>query len=272
MNWGAIGAIAELLAAVAVIFSFVYLAGQIRQSTRAQRRANLGDIAADLNTTLRCVAADPELASLALRALADLSSLDPVERYRFDSHFYCYLASMERALLDARDDEYPEELLVPMKAAIAGFLRTAGGRAWWEERHVWFSSFGQQTLASILEDRTIDHGAAGPRLVAQSGHEAGVEWRGSNDRSTVQHQSHEVRHTRRHDSTPPVADRLVCGDLGCTVSRFEYLSVLISIVIALGLNEVTKSWGRLLQDRRHVRFSLLHGFWSAFILLLMIQF
>ncbi|MBW2386077.1 MAG: hypothetical protein JRG92_20790 [Deltaproteobacteria bacterium] len=56
------------------------------------------------------------------------------------------------------------------------------------------------------------------------------------------------------------------------MSRFEYLSVLISIVIALGLNEVTKSWGRLLQDRRHVRFSLLHGFWSAFILLLMIQF
>lgn len=56
------------------------------------------------------------------------------------------------------------------------------------------------------------------------------------------------------------------------MSRFEYLSVLISIVIALGLSEVIISWGRLIQNRKRVRFSLLHAFWSAFVLILMIQF
>lgn len=59
---------------------------------------------------------------------------------------------------------------------------------------------------------------------------------------------------------------------GEPVSRFEYLSVLVSIVIALGLSEVSLAWARLLQNRTHVRFSWLHGFWSAFTVFLMVQF
>ena len=55
------------------------------------------------------------------------------------------------------------------------------------------------------------------------------------------------------------------------MTRFEYLSVLVSIVIALGITEVTIGWGRLLQQRRRVRLSWLHAFWSLFTLFLMIQ-
>jgi hypothetical protein len=55
------------------------------------------------------------------------------------------------------------------------------------------------------------------------------------------------------------------------VSKFEYLSVLISIVIALGITEVTVSWGRVLQSRERVTFSWLHGFWSVVALFLMVQ-
>ena len=56
-----------------------------------------------------------------------------------------------------------------------------------------------------------------------------------------------------------------------SVSRFEYLSVLISIIIALGINEVLMSWGRLLRNRHKVRFYWPHAFWSALVLFLMIQ-
>ena len=56
------------------------------------------------------------------------------------------------------------------------------------------------------------------------------------------------------------------------MTKFEYLSVLISIIIGLGINDVMMSWGRLIRNRRRVRFYWLHGFWSAFVLFLMIQF
>jgi hypothetical protein len=166
MNWDAIAAVAELSAALAVIFSFIYLARQIRQSTHTQRRSNVQDIAAGSTNILMSAVADPELASLVLRAHVNLSSLDPVERYRFDGFLYAWLSSFERALIDGRDGEYPEEYLIPMRAAIAGFLRTEGGRSWWEERQIWFSPYGQRIISSIVEDRTIDHRNAGPRLEA----------------------------------------------------------------------------------------------------------
>ena len=56
------------------------------------------------------------------------------------------------------------------------------------------------------------------------------------------------------------------------MSRFEYLSVLISIVIALGMSEIASTWGRLLRARERVDFYWLHSFWSAFMVLMMVQF
>lgn len=56
------------------------------------------------------------------------------------------------------------------------------------------------------------------------------------------------------------------------MSRFEYLSVLVSIVIALGITEVTISWSRVLQMRDRVQFSWLHAFWTVFMFVLMVQF
>ena len=56
------------------------------------------------------------------------------------------------------------------------------------------------------------------------------------------------------------------------MTRFEYLSVLVSIVIALGISEVTVAWGRVLQQKTATKVHWLHGFWSIFSLFLMIQF
>jgi hypothetical protein len=56
------------------------------------------------------------------------------------------------------------------------------------------------------------------------------------------------------------------------MTRFEYLSVLVSIVVALGISEVTVAWARVLQQKVTTRIYWLHGFWSIFSLFLMIQF
>lgn len=56
------------------------------------------------------------------------------------------------------------------------------------------------------------------------------------------------------------------------MSRFEFISVMLSIVLALGITEVLVCWARLIQHRREVRFSWIHGFWTVFIVILMIQF
>ena len=56
------------------------------------------------------------------------------------------------------------------------------------------------------------------------------------------------------------------------MTQFEYLSVLVSILIALGISNSVASWGHLLRARGRVRFYWLHGFWTLFIVVLLIQF
>ena len=166
MNWDAIGAVAELLGAIGVIVSLIYLAVQIGRNTRTQKRTNLGDIATELATTARCVATDSEIASLLLRGYANLDSLDPVERYRFDAFLYAYIANFERALFDARNGDYPEEELDPLRVGIARSLCTNGGHAWWEQSRMWFTLFGQQSIDVILSEERADSHGTSPESVS----------------------------------------------------------------------------------------------------------
>lgn len=91
MNWDALAAVAELLAALGVIVSVVYLAAQIRHSNlqvaeqgRSQRLVALADVAQRFTSFRKTVVEDRELASIWSRGREDLRDLDDAERVRFD--------------------------------------------------------------------------------------------------------------------------------------------------------------------------------------------
>ncbi len=91
MNWSALAAIAELVAALGVIVSLVYLGAQIRHGSlqvaeqgRSQRLVALADVAQRFTEFRKSIAGDGELASIWLRGRRDLQALDEAERVRFD--------------------------------------------------------------------------------------------------------------------------------------------------------------------------------------------
>lgn len=55
------------------------------------------------------------------------------------------------------------------------------------------------------------------------------------------------------------------------MSRFEYLSVLLSIVIAYAMSEALSGWGQMIRMRDRVRPYLVHLGWSVLSVLLMVQ-
>ena len=55
------------------------------------------------------------------------------------------------------------------------------------------------------------------------------------------------------------------------MSQFEFLSVFISIVLALGVSDILSSWGQQVRFRKQVRHYWLHVVWGILILLVMIQ-
>lgn len=99
MNWDALAAIAEVLSAMAVVASLLYLAIQVRQSTRQARLAAQQATVHELGHALRAQAQDREWASLLSRALNGLDALDAVERLQFLSHVGSIFRLYESAYL-----------------------------------------------------------------------------------------------------------------------------------------------------------------------------
>lgn len=84
MNRDAIGAIAELLGAIGVIASLVYLGGQIRQNTRSVRGATCQSLIGISMQTQGNLAYDGATSEIVRRGMQDGSQLSEGEAFRFN--------------------------------------------------------------------------------------------------------------------------------------------------------------------------------------------
>lgn len=55
------------------------------------------------------------------------------------------------------------------------------------------------------------------------------------------------------------------------ISPFEYVSILISIILGLGITQILSSFSDLLYHHKKIKFYLPHSIWIAFVLFLHIQ-
>ena len=97
MDWEAIGAIGEIVGAAAVVATLGYLAVQIGQNTERERLAQEFLSNQYFNELRMLVASDSELAGIEMRGVADLSSLTPLERHRFDELMVSWVWAMQKA-------------------------------------------------------------------------------------------------------------------------------------------------------------------------------
>jgi hypothetical protein len=105
MNWEAIGAIAELLGAVAVVVSLVYLARQVRTSNRLARAEAYRSPNSDLNALNAAFSTDPIFRKAFRRALdgATRDELEPDERTVLDGFLISLTNIYEQLAREARE-------------------------------------------------------------------------------------------------------------------------------------------------------------------------
>ena len=132
MNWEAIGAVAEILGAVAVVASLVYLGRQIHQSnaqSQADARYSFLDAYGQLSLT---IAANNDLASVFRRGMQGLE-LDEDEAIQF---FVCigqYLNTWS-VLFDLHEERHlPDTQWTVIRKDIITMLSTPGCRAFWDD-------------------------------------------------------------------------------------------------------------------------------------------
>lgn len=84
MNWDAIGAVGEILGALAVFVSLIYLATQTKQNARALKSASSHQIRESISDLSLVLAQDPALNSLLLRATSEETDFTKEELARYN--------------------------------------------------------------------------------------------------------------------------------------------------------------------------------------------
>lgn len=150
MNWDAIGAMAELAAAIGVIITLVYLAVQIRQSSNLVAQNNklldvsvANSIRDAQNELSRILACDQSAAVVWWKGLENRGSLPEREKRQFDSLMYLQFSGAQQGLATASDST---------ELALRWTLQHAGARSWWTDYKSLFTPAMQEFVGQLIDD------------------------------------------------------------------------------------------------------------------------
>jgi len=157
MNWNAIAAVAQVLAAVGVVASVVYLAMQVRQNTQ-QARLNteslgvtheMGGARMSVDIGL-AVAGDPELSDILRRARDEEPDLSPSEQVRFASFMYAAVAGFQAGFYNFRRGFADAGAWKGHERDVVALLNAPVARAWWDRERDRFSPELTEHLDDLL--------------------------------------------------------------------------------------------------------------------------
>ena len=164
MNWEALGAIGEIVGAVAVVVTLGYLAVQIRQNTRSMRTATRQNVLGDSISFLEHLFTDPELARVWGDGIRDSESLSEPERHRFHLFAMSFFRRFESIHQHHREGLLPTSDWAGLRDSVLEGVARPGLLAWWESNSFRFNPYFREFFADSLKDRVTQGSAeAGDR-------------------------------------------------------------------------------------------------------------
>ena len=97
MNWEALGAVGEIVGAIAVVVTLGFLAVQIRQNSRTVKASAAQSVLQSLSEALRAAAESPDLARVINQGLTEFDKLDEADNNRFFFWLFAWFRLVEQA-------------------------------------------------------------------------------------------------------------------------------------------------------------------------------
>ena len=147
----------EIIGAIAVVVSLIYLAVQVRQNTQAQRTENFSRALDRVAAMQASLSQDSDAAVVFAKGVADPSALSPTERIQFTWAMYELFGAFEFMFLASNTDAIPEEVWQRWSAAVAWWLTFPGIQTWWKVRPIPFTeSFTGYVEGLLANNPTAD--------------------------------------------------------------------------------------------------------------------
>lgn len=144
MNWEAIGAVGEIVGAITVFLTLVYLAIQIRQNTKAVQASAIDSANSQVSNVREKIFSDPEVANMYRRGNEDPTSLNEDDAIRYRLLVHNVLLAISNVIIQASVTGLSESTWQVQLPIITRVVTTPGGRWFWNAyRHEFEESFRQ---------------------------------------------------------------------------------------------------------------------------------
>ena len=138
MNWEAISAIGQLVGALAVVISVIYLAHEVRSNASATRLAAARATLDFLNRFTQQITEHADLAQLRNRGFNDFESLEGVDRTRFGSYMHAVFRTVEDVYYQHLQGHLDSRVWRGIQVVVRELNAFPGVQAQWRSHSHWF--------------------------------------------------------------------------------------------------------------------------------------
>src|SRR5437764_12821307 len=143
MNWEMLSAIGQLVAAIGVIISLIYLAVPIREQNKERRRAGI-------NILVKTGQESREFAALFLRGMRSFQDLDAPDKLSFSAFFTRYTRNCDGMFIYYRDGALEKALWDEVERTMTDYFAYPGVREWWATRKHWLTDEFRAVVEAII--------------------------------------------------------------------------------------------------------------------------
>ena len=150
MNWEMLSALGQLVAAVGVIPSLIYLAIQIREQNKERRRAGINVLTAQWGDLVKSAQESADFSAVFLDGIRSFHSLDPVAKLRFSAFFTRFTRNCEGMFLYYRDGALDKALWCEVERTISDYFAYPGVKEWWSTRKHWLTDEFRAVVEALI--------------------------------------------------------------------------------------------------------------------------
>jgi hypothetical protein len=150
MNWEMLSAIGQVVAAIGVIPSLIYLAVQIREQNKERRRAGINILTAQWSDLVKTGQESREFAVFFLRGVRSFDRLDAPDKLRFSAFFTRYTRNCEGMFIYYRDGALEKALWDEVERTMIDYFAYTGVREWWGTRKHWLTDEFRVVVETII--------------------------------------------------------------------------------------------------------------------------
>ena len=138
MDWDALGAIGEVIGALAVVATLVYLAAQIRQNTKTVAANTFQSVSATASQTALQIAQSPDLVRVTVKLFQPDEELTIEEAMQAQLIFRAVFRNYENYYYQYSRGYFEEEVWGGYKKTMSEQLAVPFGQQWWKNHQAAF--------------------------------------------------------------------------------------------------------------------------------------